>query len=149
MLAVRGTRTVDQIHRELGLVMWDEVGMERDAAGLARAIARVRELRQAFWNDVRVLGDGDDLNPSLEKAGRVADFLEFAELLAQDALVREESCGGHFRSEHQTEDGEAKRDDARFSHVAAWEHAGEGRPALRHEEPLTFEAVRPSTRSYT
>jgi succinate dehydrogenase / fumarate reductase flavoprotein subunit len=148
MLAVKGSRTVDQIHRELGLVMWNDVGMERSAAGLKNAIERVRALREEFWNDVRVLGDDDDLNPSLEKAGRVADFLEFGELLARDALEREESCGGHFRTEHQTPENEASRDDQRFAHVAAWEFRGEGAPETRHEEPLTFEAVQPSTRSY-
>jgi succinate dehydrogenase / fumarate reductase flavoprotein subunit len=145
---VRGSRTVDQIHRELGLLLWNDVGMERSRAGLERAMARVRELREAFWNDVRVPGEGDDLNPSLEKAGRVADFLEFGELLARDALEREESCGGHFRAEHQTPENEARRDDQRFAHVAAWEHRGERSAETRHAEPLTFEAVTPSTRSY-
>jgi len=148
MLAVQGSRTVDDFHRELGLLMWNNVGMSREAGGLKRAVEGVRSLREAFWNDVRVLGDGADLNPSLEKAGRVADFLEFGELLARDALEREESCGGHFREEHQTEEQEAKRDDANFSHVSAWEHRGDGEPENLHLEPLTFEAVTPSTRSY-
>jgi succinate dehydrogenase / fumarate reductase flavoprotein subunit len=148
MLAVQGSRTVDDIHRELGLLMWNNVGMSRNAAGLKRAIEGVRALRETFWNDVRVLGDDADMNPSLEKAGRVADFLEFGELLARDALEREESCGGHFREEHQTEEQEAKRDDAGFSHASAWEHRGEGEPEALHKEALAFEAVKPSTRSY-
>ena len=148
LLSIRGSRTVDSIHRELGLLMWDNVGMSRNATGLKSVAEKVRGLRETFWNDVRVLGDGDDLNPSLEKAGRVADFLEFAELLARDALEREESCGGHFREEHQTEENEAKRDDVNFSHASAWEYRGDGEAETLHKEPLTFEAVQPSTRSY-
>jgi succinate dehydrogenase / fumarate reductase flavoprotein subunit len=148
LLAVGGRRTADAFHRELGRVMWDEVGMARNAAGLRRAIDAIRGLRAAFWEDVRIPGGQDELNQNLEHAGRVADFLEFGELLARDALEREESCGGHFREESQTEDGEARRDDARFSHVAAWEYQGADRPATRHVEALEFEYVHPSQRSY-
>lgn len=148
MLAVKGSRTVDSIHRELGLTMWNLCGMSRSAAGLRKAIADVRALREAFWNDVRVPGEGAELNQSLEHAGRVADFLEFGELMARDALEREESCGGHFREEHQTPDNEAKRDDDNFCHAAAWEWQGASRAHTRHVEPLEFEVVHPSTRSY-
>jgi succinate dehydrogenase / fumarate reductase flavoprotein subunit len=147
LLAVQGRRSVDSIHRELGLTMWNHCGMSRNAAGLQEAFVKIRELRAEFWENVRVPGDGDELNQSLEHAGRVADFLEFAELLAQDALHREESCGGHFREEHQTSDGEAKRDDERFSYVAAFEYRGD-QPATLHKEALAFELVHPSTRSY-
>ncbi|MEK0430598.1 MAG: succinate dehydrogenase [Gemmatimonadota bacterium] len=148
LLAVNGTRTVDSFHRELGKIMWDKCGMARDAAGLRQALEEIPRLREAFWRDVKVLGTGEGLNQSLEKAGRVADFLEFAELMCLDALHREESCGGHFRTEYQTEDGEAKRDDARFAYVAAWEYAGDGQPPILNKEPLAFENVHLSTRSY-
>jgi succinate dehydrogenase / fumarate reductase flavoprotein subunit len=148
LLDVRGRKSPDAIHRELGLLMWDLCGMSRSAAGLRAAAERVRALREQFWGDVRVVGEGESLNQTLEHAGRVADFLEFAELLALDALHREESCGGHFREEHQTPDGEALRDDERFAYVAAWEHQGAGKPARLHREPLRFEVVKPSTRSY-
>jgi succinate dehydrogenase / fumarate reductase flavoprotein subunit len=148
LLAVNGTRSVDSFHRELGRLMWDKCGMARDKAGLEAALKRIPELRAEFWKDVRVLGSGESFNQSLEKAGRVADFLEFAELMCLDALHREESCGGHFRTEHQTEDGEAKRDDDRFAYVAAWEYAGEGKPPVLHKEPLEFEEVKLATRSY-
>jgi succinate dehydrogenase / fumarate reductase flavoprotein subunit len=148
LLAVRGQRSVDAFHRELGKLMWDECGMSRSAAGLTRALAEIPRLREAFWKDVAVLGSGEELNQALEKAGRVADFLEFAELVCRDALHREESCGGHFRVEHQTPDGEAKRDDARFCYVAAWQFAGEGQAPVLHREPLTFEAVPLTERSY-
>ena len=148
LLSIRGRRTVDSIHRELGIAMWDNCGMSRDRAGLEKTILKVRALRQEFWSDVRVAGDGDELNASLEHAGRLADFLEFAELLAVDALHREESCGGHFREEHQTTENEAKRDDAAFSYVAAWEYEGPDRPERLHREPLAFEVVHPTTRSY-
>jgi succinate dehydrogenase / fumarate reductase, flavoprotein subunit len=147
-LSVGGKRTADSIHRELGLALWNEVGMSRSAAGLRRAIDKVRALRAEFWENVRVPGSGKDLNQALEYAGRVADFLEFGELMARDALEREESCGGHFRVEHQTADNEAKRDDERFCHVAAWEYRGAGAPETRNVEPLSFEVVKPSTRSY-
>lgn len=148
LLGVNGKRTVDSFHRELGKLVWDDCGMSRNADGLKAALKRIPELRDEFWQNVTVLGSGEELNQSLEKAGRVADFMEFAELMCRDALVREESCGGHFRTEYQTEDGEAKRDDSRFTHVAAWEFTGVGNPPTRHVEPLTFENVHLSTRSY-
>jgi succinate dehydrogenase / fumarate reductase flavoprotein subunit len=148
ILAVKGSRTADSIHRELGLIMWNEVGMARNREGLTAAIGRVRKLREEFWNNVQVPGDARDFNQVLEHAGRVADFLEFGELMALDALQREESCGGHFRAEHQTPDGEAKRDDENFAHAAAFEWRGEQSAHVRHTEPLTFEIVKPSTRSY-
>ncbi|WP_033287888.1 fumarate reductase/succinate dehydrogenase flavoprotein subunit [Amycolatopsis jejuensis] len=147
LLSVQGSRSVDSFHRELGHLMWDHCGMSRTAEGLRKALERVPELRAEFWRDVRVPGTGADLNQELEKAGRVADFLELAELLLLDALVREESCGGHFREEHQTADGEAQRDDEHFTHVAAWEYGG-GKPVLHHEL-LNFEHVHPTQRSYT
>jgi succinate dehydrogenase / fumarate reductase flavoprotein subunit len=148
LLGVRGKRTVDSIHRELGLLMWENCGMARNDAGLRRAIARIPELREEFWRDVLVPGDGDSLNQSLEKAGRVADFLELGELMCRDALHRTESCGGHFREESQTPEGEAKRDDEGFTYVAAWQWRGEGSEPALHKEPLTFEYVKPSQRSY-
>jgi len=148
LLSVNGKRTVDSFHRELGLLLWDKCGMARDAAGLKEALERIPKLREEFWRDVKVPGTGAELNQSLEKAGRVADFLEFAELMCLDALHREESCGGHFRTEHQTEDGEAKRNDEQFAYVAAWEYAGEGKPPVLNKEPLAFENVHLSTRSY-
>jgi succinate dehydrogenase / fumarate reductase flavoprotein subunit len=142
----RGTRTVDSFHRELGKLVWDDCGMSRTARGLEQAIAKIRDLKEEYWREVKVLGNSEEINQSLEKAGRVADFFELAELMCIDALHREESCGGHFREEHQTQDGEALRDDDHFSYVAAWEYTGES-PAL-HKEPLTFEYVHPSQRSY-
>ncbi len=148
VLAVRGTRTVDDFHRELGRIVWDKVGMARNREGLEEAIREVRKLREAFWHDVRVPGENGELNQELEKALRVADFLELAELMARDALAREESCGGHFREEHQTEEGEALRDDERFAHVAVWEYRGEDAEPKRHVEPLVFEVVTPTQRSY-
>ncbi|MCP3920250.1 MAG: fumarate reductase/succinate dehydrogenase flavoprotein subunit [bacterium] len=148
LLAVQGSRTVDSFHRELGLTCWDHCGMERNADGLKSAQGKIRELRDAFWHDVRVVGDGASLNQNLEHAGRLADFLEFAELKVADALHREESCGGHFRAEHQTEEGEAKRNDKDFAYVAAWECQGVGKPAELHKEELTFEEVHLTQRSY-
>ncbi|MBF5030992.1 MULTISPECIES: fumarate reductase/succinate dehydrogenase flavoprotein subunit [unclassified Micromonospora] len=147
LLAINGDRTVDSFHRELGQIMWEHCGMERSEAGLRKAIDEIRALREQFWQRVRVPGDGEGLNQSLEKAGRVADFFELAELMCIDALHREESCGGHFRAEHQTPDGEAQRDDDRFAYVAAWEFTGTGEPVL-HKEDLTFEYVHPTQRSY-
>ena len=147
LLAINGDRTVDSFHRELGQIMWEHCGMERSEAGLRKAIDEIRALREQFWQRVRVPGDGEGLNQSLEKAGRVADFFELAELMCIDALHREESCGGHFRAEHQTPDGEAQRDDERFAYVAAWEYTGTGEPVL-HKEDLTFEYVHPTQRSY-
>ncbi|SCG62716.1 succinate dehydrogenase subunit A [Micromonospora echinaurantiaca] len=148
LLAVNGDRTVDSFHRELGQIMWEHCGMERSEAGLRKAIHEIRALREQFWQRVRVLGDGDGLNQSLEKAGRVADFFELAELMCIDALHREESCGGHFRAEHQTPDGEAQRDDERFAYVAAWEFTATGEPSVLHKEDLKFEYVHPTQRSY-
>jgi succinate dehydrogenase / fumarate reductase, flavoprotein subunit len=148
LLSINGTRTVDSFHRELGRILWDKCGMARDAAGLRQALEEIPKLREEFWRNVKVPGSGSELNQSLEKAGRVADFLEFAELMCLDALHREESCGGHFRTEHQTEDGEAKRNDDQFAYVAAWEYAGEGKAPILNKEPLTFENVHLSTRSY-
>jgi len=148
LLAINGSRTVDDFHRELGKVMWNKCGMARNDAGLRAALGEIRALREAFWQDVKVIGDPHTINADLEKAGRVADFMEFAELKVRDALERDESCGGHFREEHATEDGEAKRNDERFAHVAAWEYRGEGQAEARHQEPLTFEEVKLTTRSY-
>ncbi len=148
LLSIKGKRTVLEFHRELGLLLWDKCGMARDEAGLKEAIARIPEIRAEFWENVLVPGAGADLNQSLERAGRVADYLEFAELLCRDALERKESCGGHFRLESQTEDHEAKRDDENFSHVAAWEFTGLGKTPIRHVEPLVFEEVKLTQRSY-
>jgi succinate dehydrogenase / fumarate reductase flavoprotein subunit len=148
LLSAKGKRTVDSFHRELGNIVWENCGMARDRAGLEGAIARIPELREQYWRDVNVPGSGSDLNQSLEKAGRVADFMELAELMCRDALQREESCGGHFRTEFQTEEGEALRDDDRFAHVSAWEFTGVGSAPKLHQEPLTFEHVPLSQRSY-
>jgi succinate dehydrogenase / fumarate reductase flavoprotein subunit len=148
ILHVRGKRTPRELHRELGRLLWDDVGMSRNEAGLKRALARIPQLRDEFWQNVSVPGFPDNLNKNLEYAGRVADYLEFAELLAQDALERTESCGGHFREESQTAEGEAQRDDARFSYVAAWEFTGVGHRPTLQKEPLGFEYVKPSQRSY-
>ncbi|QFU89050.1 fumarate reductase/succinate dehydrogenase flavoprotein subunit [Amycolatopsis sp. YIM 10] len=147
LLAVQGDRTVDSFHRELGMLMWDHCGMARNETGLRKALGRLPALREEFWRRVRIPGSGAELNQELEKAGRVADFLEFGELMLLDALVREESCGGHFREEHQTPEGEAQRDDERFSYVAAWQY-GEEKPVL-HKEHLEFDYVHPTQRSYT
>jgi succinate dehydrogenase / fumarate reductase flavoprotein subunit len=147
LLEIKGTRTVDSFHRELGTIMWDKCGMARNAGGLQEAVARIPQLREEFWRNVNVPGSHAELNQALEKAGRVADFLELAELMCRDALHREESCGGHFREEYQTEDGEALRDDERFAYVAAWEYTGSAEPRL-HKEPLAFEYVHLAQRSY-
>jgi succinate dehydrogenase / fumarate reductase, flavoprotein subunit len=148
LFSTRGRRTVDSFHRELGRLMWDECGMARSESGLHKALARIPELREEFRTDVRVPGEDGSLNQSLEKAGRVADFLELAELMCIDALNRAESCGGHFRVESQTPDGEAMRNDDEFSYVAAWEWTGPDRAPALHKEPLTFEYVHPTQRSY-
>jgi succinate dehydrogenase / fumarate reductase flavoprotein subunit len=148
LLEVEGRRSVDSFHRELGQIMWEHCGMARNRAGLLSALGRIPALREEFWKDVRVPGTDVELNQSLERAGRLADFLELAELMCRDALEREESCGGHFREEHQTPEGEARRDDERFCHVAVWEHVGADRPPVRHVEPLAFEYVPLATRSY-
>jgi len=160
LLSVRGKRTVDSFHRELGMLIWDKCGMERSREGLAEAIERIPAIREEFWADVLVPGSDSGVNMELEKAGRVADFIEFAEVLCYDALEREESCGGHFRAEHQftgadpevqsgkTQSGEAKRHDNEFCHVSAWEYHGPGRRPTQHKEPLVFETLKPSIRSY-
>jgi succinate dehydrogenase / fumarate reductase flavoprotein subunit len=148
LLSIKGHRTVDSFHRELGHLMWDYCGMERTEEGLRKALDRIPELRREFWSNVSVPGSGATLNQSLEKAGRVADFMELAELMCLDALHRAESCGGHFRAESQTEDGEAARDDEHFSYAAAWEYTGQGQAPVLHKEQLTFEYVHPSKRSY-
>ncbi len=148
LLGVNGTRSVASFHRELGQVMWEYCGMARTATGLRKALELITPLREQFWRDVRVLGAGEELNQQLDYAGRVADFLELGELMCTDALHREESCGGHFREEHQTPDGEALRNDADFAYVAAWEYGGEGKAPILHKEPLAFENVQLATRSY-
>jgi len=148
LLAIRGKTSPTAFHRRLGKIMWEQCGMARNERGLTEALGKIPELREEFWRDVNVLGEGDALNPSLERAGRVADFLELAELMCRDALERRESCGGHFREEFQTEDGEARRDDERFCHVAAWEYQGPEAPPARRVEPLAFENVHLQTRSY-
>ncbi|HJS58715.1 MAG TPA: fumarate reductase/succinate dehydrogenase flavoprotein subunit [Vicinamibacteria bacterium] len=148
LMAVKGKRTVDSFHRELGRIMWEHCGMARNRQGLEAALQKIPALREQYWKDVTVLGDPAGLNQSLEKAGRVADFLDLGELMCLDALEREESCGGHFREEYQTPDGEALRDDERFCHVAAWEYQGEGSRPKRHVEPLRFENVHLAQRSY-
>lgn len=148
LLAIDGRCTVDEIHRALGKVLWDEVGMVRNAAGLQKAQGEIRALREEFWRNVKVAGSDDNLNASLEKAGRVADFLELGELMAIDALQRDESCGSHFRTEHQTEENEAKRDDQHFAYVSAWEYRGVDCPPQLHQEALPFEYVAPSERNY-
>ncbi len=148
LLGIKGKRTVDSIHRELGKIMWDLCGMARTAAGLRSALERIPKLREEFWHDVTVPGSDVELNQALEKAGRVADFLELGELLCRDALHREESCGGHFREEYQTPDGEALRNDEEFAYVAAWAYAGPGKDPVLNKEPLVFENVKLSQRSY-
>jgi succinate dehydrogenase / fumarate reductase, flavoprotein subunit len=148
LLSIKGKRTVDSFHRELGKIVWDYCGMARTAEGLETAIGKIRALREELWTNVTVPGSGDDLNQSLEKAGRVADFFELAELMCIDARERNESCGGHFREEHQTADGEAKRDDEHYSYVAAWGYRGPNDPPELFKEPLEFQYVHPSQRSY-
>jgi succinate dehydrogenase / fumarate reductase flavoprotein subunit len=148
MLTVKGSKTPRELHRQLGRVMWDKVGMARTSDSLRDALTEIPRLREEFWHDVSVPGEPNNMNKNLEYAGRVADYLEFAELLALDALERNESCGGHFREEYQTPDGEAQRDDEHFAHAAAWEFTGVGQAPVRHVEPLTFEHVKPTQRSY-
>ena len=148
LIDVNGTRSVDSFHRQLGRIMWDHCGMARNASGLKKALELIKDLRDQYWKHVRVAGVNEEFNISLERANRVADFLEFSEVICHDALDREESCGAHFREEHQTADGEAKRDDENFCHVAAWEYKGVGEPPRMHKEPLTFEEVELTTRSY-
>ena len=148
LLGIKGKRTVTSFHRALGKIMWEHCGMARSAAGLTAGLEKIPALREEFWANVIVPGSGDEINQSLEMAGRVADFLELGELIIRDAIARDESCGCHFREEHQTPDGEARRDDTRFAHVAVWEHQGDGKAPTRHQEPLTFENVQLATRSY-
>ncbi len=148
LISIRGTKTVDEFHKELGKIMWDYCGMGRNEAGLKKGLELIPKLRAEFWKNVRVPGSSKSMNPELEKAGRVADFMELAELMCTDALHREESCGGHFREEHQTEEGEAKRNDEKFSYAAAWQFNGVGQPETLHKEPLTFENVKQAQRSY-
>jgi succinate dehydrogenase / fumarate reductase flavoprotein subunit len=148
LLDIQGTRSVDSFHRELGLILWDKCGMARNKEGLDWALQRIPELREEFWKTVRVPGSGANINESLEKAGRVADFLEFGELMCMDALEREESCGGHFRTEYQTPEGEALRNDDDYMYVSAWKHEGNGTLASIVKEQLHYETVKPSTRSY-
>ncbi len=148
LLRISGRQTVESFHRRLGKLMWDRCGMSRNAAGLRQALQHIPDLREEFWRDVRVLGGEGEINQQLERAGRVADFLELAELMCRDALARDESCGGHFREEHQTAEGDALRDDERFGHVAVWEYAGARATPRRHVEPLVFQAVTPTRRSY-
>jgi succinate dehydrogenase / fumarate reductase, flavoprotein subunit len=148
MLRIKGSETARHLHRELGRILWDYVGMSRNDAGLRTALAAIPQLRERFWQNLSVPGDPNNLNKNLEYAGRVADYLEFAELLTLDALHRTESCGGHFREESQTPDGEALRNDAEFSYAAAWEFTGVGAPPELHREALHFEYVKPSQRSY-
>jgi succinate dehydrogenase / fumarate reductase flavoprotein subunit len=160
MFAIQGKRTVDSFHRELGITMWDNCGMARSKEGLDQALAKIPQIREEFWNNVLIPGSGDGVNMELEKAGRVADFLEFGEVMCYDALDREESCGGHFRVEHQffetdpdvqsgsTQAGEAKRHDDKFSYVSCWEYLGPDRAPVLHKEPLVYEDVKVSIRSY-
>jgi succinate dehydrogenase / fumarate reductase flavoprotein subunit len=148
LLAIKGKRSATSLHRELGQLLWEKCGMARNEAGLKEALKRIPELRDEFWKNLNVTGENGELNQALEYAGRVADFMEFAELLCLDALHRRESCGGHFREEFQTPDGEAKRDDENFSYVAAWEYQGAGKAPVLHKEPLVYEEVHMSTRSY-
>ena len=147
-LSIGGTRSVDHFHRELGKIMWDNCGMARSEASLTKAISEIPALEEEFWKDLRIVGSADTLNQSLEKAGRVADFFELGLLMCQDALAREESCGGHFRVEHQTDDGEALRNDDEFAYAAAWEWTGKGNAPVLHKEPLQFEYVHLAQRSY-
>jgi succinate dehydrogenase / fumarate reductase flavoprotein subunit len=148
LIDIKGTRPVDSFHRELGLIIWDYCGMARSAEGLTEAIGKIQKLRKEFWSDLKLIGGADGINMELERAGRVADFLEFGELMCLDALTRDESCGGHFRTEHQSPDGEALRNDEQFSFVSAWKYEGEGNTSTLIKEPLVYEQVKPSTRSY-
>lgn len=148
LLDIKGKKAPVAFHRDLGHLMWENCGMARNEAGLRTALRQIPELREEFWHNVEVTGDSEDLNMALERAGRVADFLEQAELVCLDALTRNESCGGHFREEFQTAEGEARRDDANYCHVSAWEYQGPGQPPLLHKEPLVFENVTLSERSY-
>ena len=148
-MAIQGKRSVDSIHRELGLVMWDFVGMGRTKEGLETALTKIKAIKKEFWSNVFIPGKADDLNNELEKALRLSDFIEIGELMARDALMREESCGGHFREEYQTEEGEAKRDDENFFYVGCWEYQGDDtKEPVLHKEPLVYEAIKVQTRNY-
>jgi succinate dehydrogenase / fumarate reductase flavoprotein subunit len=147
LMNIKGTQTVESFHKRLGKIMWNQCGMARSEAGLQSAIAAIRALREEFWRDVRIPGNIEEMNPELDKAGRVADFIELGELMCVDALQRNESCGGHFREESQTEDGEAMRDDVNYCYVSAWEYKGISNWDL-HQETLNFEIAKPSQRSY-
>jgi len=148
LMAIKGKHSVDSFHKKLGKIMWDKVGMARTKESCTQAIAEIKVLREEFWKDVRVTGTSDELNPELEKALRTADFLELGELMARDALNREESCGGHFREEYQTEEGEANRQDDKFMYVAAWEYKGEGQEPALNKEPLAYEEIKVAQRNY-
>ena len=148
LLSIQGTRSVDAFHKELGQIMWEYCGMNRTEEGLIKAIGLIRELREEYWRNVRVTGVNEDFNQALERAGRVADFFELGELMCIDALHRRESCGGHFRAESQTEEGEALRHDDEFLYVAAWEWTGEGNKPILHREPLVYKAIELKQRSY-
>jgi succinate dehydrogenase / fumarate reductase flavoprotein subunit len=148
LFSIKGTKTVDSFHKRLGKIMWDKCGMARNEQGLKEAIAEIQQLKKEFWSDVRVPGSADEFNPELEKAGRVADFIELGELMCFDALDRNESCGGHFREEYQTEEGEALRDDENFAYVAAWEYKGDGQAPQLHKEELKYENIKIAQRSY-
>ena len=147
LMSIKGDTTVETYHKRLGKIMWEKCGMARNAQGLKEAIAEIQQLKKEFWSNVRIPGTIEEMNPELDKAGRVADFIELGELMCQDALNRNESCGGHFREESQTEEGEAKRDDDNFAYVSAWEYKGESAWEL-HKEALTFEVAKLTQRSY-
>jgi succinate dehydrogenase / fumarate reductase flavoprotein subunit len=148
LMQIKGSQSVDHIHRKFGLQLWDLVGMARNKTGLTQAVKDFSALREEFWNDARIPGGIDEMNPELEKAARVADFIETGELMARDALQREESCGGHFREEYQTEEGEASRNDNDFMFVGAWEYTGTGKEPILHKEPLIYESIKVQTRNY-
>jgi succinate dehydrogenase / fumarate reductase flavoprotein subunit len=148
LMSINGKESPRSFHKRLGQIVWDKCGMARDSEGLSSAIKEIQELRKEFWSNLRVVGGDKGLNQELERAGRVADFMEFGELLCRDALTREESCGGHFRTEYQTEEGEAKRDDDDFSFVSVWEYKGVDKEPELHKEPLVYEEVKLATRSY-
>jgi succinate dehydrogenase / fumarate reductase flavoprotein subunit len=148
LMNVKGKQSVEELHKKLGRIMWDYCGMARHEEGLIKALQMIKDLKKEFWSDVKIPGEINEFNPELDKAGRVADFIELGELMITDALMRRESCGGHFREESQTEDGEAKRDDSNFTFVAAWEYTGDDQPAQLNKEPLTFDVVHPTQRSY-
>jgi succinate dehydrogenase / fumarate reductase flavoprotein subunit len=148
LLGINGKRSADSFHRELGKLLWEKCGMGRNREGLRQALQKIPALREEFWQNLKVPGEGEELNMALEQAGRVADFIDFGELMCRDALQREESCGGHFREEYQTEEGEARRNDHEYAYVGAWEYRGPGNEPQLNKEPLVFEEVKLATRSY-